>query len=106
MAADDRESKLLSPQEKVFVDRLAAHYAPAPMTPAQRVVFDRILEERIARRAGASFFRPATLVATTCAAFLIWLIIPYRIAQPPHEVKQPGTLMIPQESPMSSESEA
>lgn len=93
MPTDERESKLLSPEEKAFIEQVAAHYAPPLMTPAQRAVFDRALEARLVRRARVSFSRPVTVLATACAALLIWLAVPYLSTHSPDGMKQPGPVV-------------
>jgi len=102
----DRENKLLNAEEKDFVDRLAIHYAPTPMTPAQRIAFDRALEERINRRAPVSFLRPVPVVATVCAALLILLTVPYLPTPSPNGMTQPGTVGPAREGATSPEGEA
>jgi len=101
----DHESKLLSPKEKAFVDRLATHYAPTPTTPAQRITFARALEERIARRARVSFLRPVAVVATACAALLMWLAAPYQGTHLPNEVEHHGAIVVERESTVHREGE-
>lgn len=98
------ESKLLNAEEKEFVQRLAAHYTPTPMTLAQQAAFDRALEERITRRARPSFFRPVALVATACAALLIWFAVPRQGTDVSHR-QQPGTVAVATENPTQPESE-
>jgi len=96
MPADKRESKLLSSEEKVFIERVAAYYAPPPMTPAQRAAFDRTLEARLVRRARVSFSRPVTVLATACAALLIWLAVPYLSTHSLDGMKQLGPVVAPE----------
>ena len=68
----NHEQPRLTPEETNFIRRVATHYAPPPMTSAQRAAFDRALEKRLSRNAYASFFRPVTVVAAACAAVLVW----------------------------------
>jgi hypothetical protein len=63
----------LAPVERDFVERLAGHYSPHPMTTAERVAFDESLQSRLVRR------RPGTLkplaVAATAAALGAWFVL-------------------------------
>jgi hypothetical protein len=88
------ENKRLSAEEKAFIDHLAAQYAPSPMTPAQRVTFDQKLAARIARRTHFSLLRPGAVVATACAALLLWLTMPPQGPDAPEERAQPNTLVV------------
>lgn len=72
--ATDRNQILAQPGEQEFAERIAAHYAPTPLTSAQRQVFDRALAERLTRRTRLSFVRPFPVYAATAAAFLVWLV--------------------------------
>jgi hypothetical protein len=105
--ASNHENKRLSAEEKAFIDHLAAQYAPSPMTPPQRVTFDQALAERIACRTRFSLLRPGAVVATACAASLLWLTMPYRSSEAPEEGPQPGSLVVVEEratSPAGEES--
>lgn len=57
-------------EDREFVDRLAASYAPTPLTPARRVAFDAALRGRIHRP------RPWRLLAlplaTASLAAVVW----------------------------------
>lgn len=102
----DQEGKLLSPEEKEFVNRLAAHYTPPPLTPAKRFAFDRALEEQMARRARVSFFRPAAVMATACAALLVWFAARYQGPYSSQEGEQPGAVVATREESPPSGGEA
>lgn len=56
------ETPRLTSQERNFVERLAQHYSPPPMTAAKRVAFDEALQSRLVRR------RPETLKLVAVAA--------------------------------------
>lgn len=71
------EDESPSREDARFVERLAAHYAPPPLTGARRTAFDARLRERLeaehARRAG---WRPvAALAAVAAAGALAWLVV-------------------------------
>jgi hypothetical protein len=97
MPADERERKLLSPEEKAFIDHMAIYYAPLPMTPAQRVAFDRALEARLVRQARVYFPRPVAVLATACAALVLWLAAPYLPLHSPDGMKQLGAPAVSRE---------
>lgn len=65
----------LTPEERDFVERLAGHFSPPPMTTAERVAFDESLQSRLVRR------RPGALkplaVAATVAALGAWFVLRY-----------------------------
>lgn len=70
----DRGERSHTDGTDVFIARVAAHYTPPPLTPAQRIAFDRALAERIARRRQIAFRRSlAGLTAATCGAALLWI---------------------------------
>lgn len=55
--------------EEQFVRRLAAHYAPEPLTPARRVALDTALWARLQRQPRQTWLTPA--VATLAVALLL-----------------------------------
>jgi hypothetical protein len=55
--------------EEQFVRRLAAHYAPEPLTPARRVALDTALWARLQRPPRQTWLTPA--VATVAVAMLL-----------------------------------
>jgi hypothetical protein len=55
--------------EEQFVRRLAAHYAPEPLTPARRVALDAALWARLQRPPRQAWLTPA--IATVAVAILI-----------------------------------
>lgn len=83
--AADRNKTLSRSEEQEFVERVAAHYTPAPLTSAQRLACDRALEARLARRAQVIFFRPFPMLVATVAAVLIWLVMPHLHSHNPTE---------------------
>lgn len=103
MKADDN-NKLLSPEEQRFVDRVADHYSPQPMTSAQQVRFDRALEERVARRTPVFILRPAILAAAA-TAMLIWLTVPYHPVQTPSDLPQRETVELVEDETLSESGE-
>ena len=65
-------------EDRVFADRLAAHYAPPPWTSAERVGFDEALRARIERPQRRGFAVPA--LATVAVAALVWVSFSIRPA--------------------------
>jgi hypothetical protein len=101
----NHEGKLVSPEEKTVIDRLATHYAPTPMTSARRVAFDRALAERITRRTRVSVLRPVAVVATAWAAVLIWLTA-YHGPHSPNGGERPATGVVAREGAAQPAGEA
>ncbi|MBW2493183.1 MAG: hypothetical protein JRE43_00385 [Deltaproteobacteria bacterium] len=66
----EAERSQLNPEERAFVDGLAAHYAPPPWDSAQRVRFDAALQQRLDRPRRRGFLVPALAGAAVVA--LIW----------------------------------
>jgi hypothetical protein len=69
MNRDEGRSQL-NPNERAFVDELAAHYAPPPWNSAQRARFDEALQARFDRPRRLGFLIPA--LAGAAAAALVW----------------------------------
>lgn len=67
-----------------FLERLAEHYRPEPLGPAQRARFDARLRERIERRRRAPAWMPSLAGVTAALALAFWL---WPAATPP---PQPG----------------
>ena len=67
--------------EEQFVRRLAAHYAPKPLTPARRVVLDEALWARLQRQPRLTRLTPA--LATVTAAMLITCLSWSGLFRPP-----------------------
>ena len=76
---DDRPQ--LDHAEEQFVRRLAAHYAPEPLTPARRVVLDEALWARLQRQPRQTRFLPA--LATVAVAVLITCVSWSGLFMPP-----------------------
>jgi hypothetical protein len=75
MSSQSDERSKLSREDEDFVERVAASYAPPPMTAAERAAFDAALLERIgqsrpARRWLAAAGLPAAAAAALAAAWL------------------------------------
>jgi len=64
-----------------FSDRLAAHYAPPPWTPAARAGFDEALRARIERRPRRAWLVPA--LAGVAAALVVGIGLSLRPAREP-----------------------
>lgn len=82
------ERKALSVKERRFLEYVAKHYTPPPLTPARRAAFDQALEERIARSAHRSFFGFGAAMAAALAAVFFWIVLPAPpsyIAEKPRE---------------------
>lgn len=91
MRSPDEQPQLNRDQER-FIERLAAHYTPAPMTPAQHAAFDRALWRRLQRRSHTWMLVPA--VATLAvAAVVAWRVMSGGLAFFPHEVRNPGSVV-------------
>lgn len=71
--SDDRPH--LSGDDARFVERLASHYAPEPLTEARRAAFDARLRERLEERSPRLTLIPA-LVAVCVTAVLVWATLP------------------------------
>lgn len=84
--AADRHPILSQSGEQEFAERIAVHYAPTPLTSAQRQAFDRALVERLTRRTPLSFVRPFPVFAATAAAFLVWLATSSFYSHTPTEI--------------------
>src|SRR5215475_6613795 len=70
--------------EEQFVRRLAAHYAPKPLTPARRVALDEALWARLQRQPRQTRLTPA--LATVAVAMLITCLSWSGLFMPPaHE---------------------
>lgn len=65
------ETPRLTSQERNFVERLAQHYSPPPMTAVNRVAFDEALQSRLLGR------RPGTLKFLAVAAAAAALGMPF-----------------------------
>ena len=78
------EPNNLTPADRRFIQRVAKDYTPQPLSAAQRATFDRRLEERLADSSRLPFLRPASLLAATCAALLLWLTLPSQQASGPN----------------------
>ncbi len=62
----------IKPDDRRFIQHVAKDYTPQPLSAARQATFDRRLEERLADSARLPFLRPASLLAATCAALLLW----------------------------------
>lgn len=78
------EPNNLTPADRRFIQRVAKDYTPQPLSAAQRATFDRRLEERLADSSRLPFLRPASLLAATCAALLLWFALPSQQASGPN----------------------
>lgn len=72
--ADERRPSGLGDADRRFIQRLAAHYTPLPLSAARRAGFDRALEERLAGTSRRSFWLPAGVLAG--AALLLLVALP------------------------------
>ena len=80
-ASDERHPPGLGNADRRFIQHLAAHYAPPPLSVARRVRFDRALEERLAGTSRRFLWLPAGALAS--AALLLWLAFPLLFAPRP-----------------------
>ena len=98
----ERENDGLHHQDAKFIHRLATHYTPPPMTPAQRNAFDRALTERLAERSHRTFLRPVAIGVSFCAAALLWFtLLPQNVHWPVEKTAQETT--VARESAFSDE---
>jgi hypothetical protein len=76
MKYDRDERDALTPEDARFVERIRSHYAPPPLSPAQRTAFDARLSERLEGRRWRS---PLLTTATTLAFALltVWTVLPW-----------------------------
>jgi len=82
------EEPQLDHAEEQFVRRLAAHYAPKPLTPARRVALDEALWTRLQRQPRQTRLTPA--LATVAVAFLITCVSWSGLFMPPAHQDGPG----------------
>ena len=71
--SDERHTPDLGDADRRFIQRLAQHYTPRPLSAAKRVHFDRALEERLAATP-RSLWLPAGILAG--AALLLLVALP------------------------------
>jgi hypothetical protein len=84
------ERPQLDREEEQFIKRLATHYAPTPLSPAQRVTFDAALWARLQQRSRRTLLLPA--VATVATAMVVaWLTLPGLFTPRPRASSGPGT---------------
>ena len=81
-SSNERED--LKPDERRFIRRMAEHYAPQPLSAAQRATFDRTLEKRLVDSSRSPFLRPAGILIPVCAALLLWFALPSQQASSPN----------------------
>lgn len=72
--SDQRHTPDLGDADRRFIQRLAAHYTPRPLSAARRVGFGRALEERLAGTSRRSFWLPAGVLAGV--ALCLWVTLP------------------------------
>lgn len=82
--SDQRHPPGLGNADRRFIQHLAAHYAPPPLSVARRVRFDRALEERLAGTSRRFLWLPAGALAS--AALLLWLAFPPLFATIPENL--------------------
>ena len=72
--SDERHTPDLGDADRCFLQRLAAHYTPRPLSAARRAGFDRALEERLAGTSRRSLWLPAGVLAGV--ALFFWIVLP------------------------------
>ena len=72
--SEERHPPGLGDADRRFIHRLAAHYAPPPLSAARRARFDRALEERLAGTSRRFLWLPAGALAS--AGLILWLAFP------------------------------
>ena len=70
MSSTKEDRTDLSREDAEFVERLAANFAPAPMSPSRRVAFDEALWARLGRRDRRTILIPAFTTVAVAAASL------------------------------------
>jgi hypothetical protein len=70
--------------EEEFVDRLAAAYAPAPMTAGERAAFDQSIRTRLERPTRRPMLVP--VIGAAAAAALAWFVL----SQATGPIRPPG----------------
>lgn len=84
----DRDRPDLSPEDRIFVRRIAEGYAPPRMPAARRVAFQEALDARLDRL--RTPWRPL-VGAASAAALALWLAFPATFAPEPLGVaSRPG----------------
>ena len=86
LSQDTLNQDTLSTDEQQFLQRLAEHYTPSPLNPAQQAAFDRKLEKRLASSTRRPFLRPATILVPAFAALLLWFVLPSQNTSPPKDL--------------------
>jgi len=81
MTSPRDERPPLEGAEEEFVERLAAAYAPAPMSAAQRAAFDEGIRARLERPWRRPLLMPA--IGAAAAGALVWLVISQTIGPTP-----------------------
>jgi len=81
MSSDPKDRSTLSAEERRFVQKLAATYAPTPMSASRRAAFDAALEARLESRQRPWIWIPSLAMATA-AATLAWWILPLASQSP------------------------
>lgn len=79
--SEERHPPDLGDADRHFIRRLAAHYAPPPLSAARRARFDRALEERLAGTSRRFLWLPAGALAS--AALILWFAFPPLFAPRP-----------------------
>lgn len=104
MTRPQDERPQLDRQGERFVERLAAHYTPTPMTPAERVAFDTALWARLSRRSRRRALVPA-VVAGAAVAAITWLTITSWVPLWPQPGGEPEVAVVetPRATPWESE---
>lgn len=72
--SDERHTPDLGDADRRFIQRLAAHYMPRPLSAARRAGFDLALEERLADTSRRSLWLPAGVLAGV--ALCLWVALP------------------------------
>jgi hypothetical protein len=81
-----------SGSEEEFVDRLAAAYAPAPMTAGERAAFDASIRARLERPTRWPMLVPA--LGAAAAAALVWFVFSETSGQISPPVREESTAMV------------
>lgn len=90
--------KPLAPEDRAFVDRLAAHFSPPPLTPNQRAAFDLALQERLEKRHRRRVFLPTLATLAAAAAIVVFTLFGRVGLSPTEETNQIVKTALPPES--------
>jgi hypothetical protein len=81
----EHEKRRRPADEQEFIERVAAHYTPPPLTAAQRLAFDREVAARLARRHRRPFFSSFPALAVAASVLLMWFTTSHQHTHEPRK---------------------